>query len=174
MERHAGFIALLVVGGVIALIVSRSVDSQGRVVIGGAFDARPPVVVTGDGAIGQLLIPQHFSGSYLTEVTISGTPIEVMVDTGASYFTLRESDAIRAGINPPSAAPRREFRTANGTVTARQAGPVSVQLGPTRLDDVTVYVLADDRLGISLLGMNVLNRFQAFSFSDRGLIIDVN
>ena len=172
MARYSGFYALFVVAAVIALVVSRSFDDEGRFTVGRTHTDAPAILTAADGTR-EMMIRATPGGSFLTEAVVDGAQVPVLVDTGASFLTLRESDAERAGIYVGGNDFVHEFSTANGTVSAARAQARYVELGPGRVDDVTVYVLPDSRLDISLLGMNVLRRFGNVSFGQDRLTIAV-
>lgn len=173
MARYSGFYALFVVAVVIALVVSRSFDENGHFTVGRTHTNAPAVLTTADGTR-EMMIRATPGGSFLTEAVVDGAQVPVLIDTGASFFTLRESDAGRAGIYVGPQDFVHEFSTANGIVRAAQAEARYVELGPGRVDRVTVFILPDDKLDISLLGMNVLRRFGNVSFGQDQLTIAVD
>lgn len=171
MDRFAGFWAVFAVAALIAVLVPRVLDDRGRLEIGpGKVRVEEPAIRTTSGGAREVRVPLSMGGAYLTEVTVEGARVDVLIDTGASYFTLRESDAAKAGIIPRPRDYRYEFSTANGKVNAARAEVETLDLGPGRIEGVTVFVLPDDRLDISLLGMNVLRRFGSVSFERDGLL----
>lgn len=174
MGQNAGFYALFTVAAVIALVIARSFDEDGNFTVGQTYYAEAPAVLVGDDGGTELSIRAGRGGSFVTEAVVDGATIPVLVDTGASFFTLRESDAAEAGIFVSPRDFTAEFSTANGAVFAAEAQVRSVELGPGRIDDVTVFVLPDDKLQVSLLGMNVLRRFGSVSFDRDALTISVN
>lgn len=129
--------------------------------------------VTGETGGEELLITPQPGGSYMTLAMFDGVDVEVLVDTGASHTTLRESDALRLGINPSPRDYKHTFSTANGEVLAARGEVDVVELGPIAVEEVTVFILPDDRLAISLLGLNVLRRFGRMEISDSGLRLSV-
>ena len=174
MERHAGFYALFTVAAVIALVVARSFDEHGNFTVGSSYRADAPAVIISEDGREELFIRSGAGGSFIAEAIIDGADVTVLVDTGASFLTLRESDAERAGIFLSPDDFNSRFSTANGYVMAARAEAEIVDFGPGRIEKVTVFVLPDDRLEVSLLGMNVLRRFGRVSFDSDGLTIAVN
>ena len=173
MERYAGFYALFTVMAVIGVVVARSFDDDGNFTVGGTWKPEPKAAIIDPSADGDLLIRPGAGGAYFTDVNVDGADVTVLVDTGASFLTLRESDAHDAGIIVRSRDFTTRFSTANGVVMAARAEADYVDLGPARVEKVTVLVLPDDRLEVSLLGMNVLRRFGRVSFDSTGLTIEV-
>jgi aspartyl protease family protein len=110
-------------------------------------------------ADGTIALPQHADGHYYAPLTINGTEVEFMVDTGATQMVLSMADAEQLGIDPASLAFLGEAQTANGMVrTARVVLPV-VEFGPFRDTDVVAYVNEGEMDG-SLLGMSYLGNFR--------------
>lgn len=171
MDRYAGFYALFAVMAFIALIVSRSFNDEGEFTVGRGYEISEPSVVSGSGQGSTVLVEASPGGSFLTQITVDGAEVDVLIDTGASYLTLRESDAWEAGITPDPGDYKSRFSTANGSVMAARAKVELLEFGPGWIENVTVYVLPDDKLEISLLGMNVLRRFGSVSFDRDGLAI---
>lgn len=173
MGRYAGFYALITVGLLIAVVVSRSFDDDGRLSIGRTSWVAPPAELVTENGVRELVIEAGPHGSFLTEIDVDGASVVALVDTGASFLTLRESDANRAGLYPSRNDFTHQFSTANGAVMAAREEARTVHLGPGRVDNVTVFILPDDRLDVSLLGMNVLRRYGSVSFEADRLTIAV-
>jgi aspartyl protease family protein len=132
-------------------------DMQGRIL--------PMQEVTG----GTVELPRAGDGHYYATLTIDGTEIEFLADTGASELVLNEEDAARLGIDRSTLRYLGEAQTANGIVrTARVVLPV-VEFGPFRDTDVVAYV-TDGDMGGSLLGMSYLGRFR-IEIADRRMIL---
>ncbi len=108
---------------------------------------------------GTVALPRAQDGHYYATLTINGTAVEFLADTGASALVLSRDDAERLGIDPASLRYFGQAQTANGTVrTARVVLP-AVEFGPFRDADVEAYV-TDGDMGGSLLGMGYLGRFR--------------
>lgn len=167
-ETPYGLYAVGILAIVLLFFGARAVDEHGEVRLGqGDPVKRPTAVKSAYGA--DLVIARSRGGHYLTEARMDGAPVDVLVDTGASFTTLRESDAQDAGINPRRNEYTYSFSTANGEVMAARATLDELELGPAILSDVTVFVLPDDKLEISLLGMNVLREFDRMEMTQDGL-----
>lgn len=107
---------------------------------------------------GEIVVPRAEDGHYYLTLTINGTPVPFMVDTGATGMVLTLDDAERLGIDRGSLNFFGEAQTANGTVrTAMVTLPV-VELGPFRTKDFRAFVNEGQMEG-SLLGMDYLGRF---------------
>ncbi len=168
--QYAGFYALAVMVGLLLYFGVRLSESGGLPAASSArvSAASPEVVRTATGAQ-DLLIPASRGGAYMTEVYVNGSPVVMLVDTGASYVTLRDRDALSAGINPNPGDYRYRFSTANGQVEAARAELDRFELGPVMLENVTAFIIPDDKLEVSLLGMNALQEFGRVEMSAEGL-----
>lgn len=118
---------------------------------------------------GSLEVPRSADGHYYLTVTINGTGVPFMVDTGASGMVLAARDAERLGIDPATLEFRGQANTANGVVrTARVTLPV-VELGPFRNEDFGAFV-TEGELDQSLLGMDYLGQFR-MEFDGQKLVL---
>lgn len=111
-------------------------------------------------------------GHVETYADIDGREMQVLVDTGASMVSLRESDARRAGYRLQDADFTVAVNTANGRKYAAPITLREVQLGDIRVRDVEALVSRDDQLSINLLGMSFLSRLDGFRFEGRELILE--
>ncbi|MDP2082782.1 MAG: TIGR02281 family clan AA aspartic protease [Pseudotabrizicola sp.] len=107
---------------------------------------------------GEIRLPRAADGHYYLTLTIGGTPMPFMVDTGASQVVLSLADARRLGIDPSTLAFIGEARTANGIVRTARVTLTDVALGPHR-DDRLGAVVNEGDLDTSLLGMSYLGRY---------------
>ncbi|MBI1391516.1 MAG: TIGR02281 family clan AA aspartic protease [Alphaproteobacteria bacterium] len=92
---------------------------------------------------------------------INRNPAEFLVDTGASYVALRESDAAAAGVFTQPADYSHVVRTANGETRAALVTLRSIEVEGLRVDDVRAFILPDEQLGMNLLGMSYLSRLKS-------------
>lgn len=123
----------------------------------------PMQAVVQDGAVE---IARAADGHYHLTLTINGTPVNFMVDTGASNVVLSRADAERLGIDPDSLAFVGAAQTANGTVRTALVRLPEVTLGPWQDRNVAAFV-NDGDMDLSLLGMDYLGRFRIEIAGDR-------
>jgi aspartyl protease family protein len=122
-------------------------------------DMRARILPMQEATGGTVALARAEDGHYYATLTIDGTEITFLADTGASELVLGAEDAARLGIDPTSLRYLGEAQTANGVVrTARVVLPV-VEFGPFRDTDVVAYV-SDGDMGGALLGMAYLGRFR--------------
>lgn len=103
----------------------------------------------------------HFSAT----ATVNGTPMTLMLDTGASTVVLKPADAIQAGIDVKALSYTLPVKTANGTTYAASVRLGAVSIGPIVVKDVEALVAKPGNLNESLLGMSFLRRLRSFDFS---------
>jgi aspartyl protease family protein len=108
-------------------------------------------------------------GHVVLDAAVNGTPIRVLVDTGASLMTLTVADARAAGIDPAGLVFSGHVNTANGTVRMAPVTLREVRIGQFSVNDVPAAVL--ENLNISLLGVSFLNRLQGYEMRDGKLTI---
>jgi aspartyl protease family protein len=97
---------------------------------------------------------------YVT-AAVNDAPFSFLIDTGASFVALRESDARRAGVYANWNDFDRPVRTANGETKAAFVELNRVEIDGIRLENVKAFVLADDQLSVNLLGMSFLARLES-------------
>lgn len=111
------------------------------------------------------------NGHYMTEATINGTSIPVMVDTGASTVALSFEDARRAGVREYDLSFNIPVSTANGTVNAAPVMIRRITIGGISVDDVKAMVLPPGAMSGSLLGMSFLSRLHSYEVRQGVLIL---
>jgi aspartyl protease family protein len=115
---------------------------------------------------GEVVLPRAADGHYYLTLTIDGTDLQFMVDTGATSVVLSQDDARRLGIDPDTLAYLGEADTANGTVRTARVALTDVRLGEVVDAKLAAYV-NDGQMDGSLLGMEYLGRFRIQIEDDR-------
>ena len=144
----------------------------GAIAIAGLWDdirgsLSPQQAVISDQAIE---VPRGFDGHYHLTLTVNGTDVDFVVDTGASQVVLTRQDAVRVGLNPDDLRFIGSAATANGIVATAPVRLDEVALGPIR-DRNLRAVVNDGELFSSLLGMEYLSRFSSIEIRDDTLIL---
>ncbi len=98
------------------------------------------------------------------DLEVNGADIRFIVDTGATQIVLSRDDAEAAGIDVSNLAYLGRAETANGTIATATVRLREVRFGDFVEHDLTASVGAGD-LGVSLLGMDYLNRFSKIEIS---------
>lgn len=128
--------------------------------------ALPRQILTNSGSIE---VPRAEDGHYYLQLAINGTPLTLMVDTGASGLVLSLDDAARLGIEPGSLQFLGEAMTANGLVRTAQVTLPLIELGGFRSENFRAYV-NEGAMDGSLLGMDYLGQFR-MEFAGNMLIL---
>ncbi len=115
-------------------------------------------------------VPRSANGHYHLTLTVRGTPVRFIVDTGATDVVLSDRDAERLGIDRSTLAFTGQARTANGTVRTARVILDDVALDGTPEGRLAASV-GDGRLDISLLGMSYLSRFAKIEIARDRLIL---
>jgi aspartyl protease family protein len=130
-------------------------------------DIAPQQALVGDSRIE---IPRDRDGHYNLTLLVNGTPVDFVVDTGATEVVLSQRDAARVGIDPASLAYIGTAQTANGTVRTAPVRLNSVALGDLVDNDVRAVVNEGDLDG-SLLGMTYLHLYSRIEIADGQMIL---
>ncbi|WP_424966638.1 MULTISPECIES: retropepsin-like aspartic protease family protein [unclassified Dinoroseobacter] len=120
---------------------------------------------------GRVEIPRSRDGHYHVVLDVNGTPIEFIVDTGASEVVLSRADALRAGINPENLMFSGLAQTANGRVETAPVRLREVRLGAIEDENVRAVVNGGE-MRKSLLGMSYLNSFDRIEINEGRLILE--
>ena len=119
---------------------------------------------------GRVEVPQHRDGHFYLTLRINDTPINFVVDTGASEIVLTKKDAERAGLDLNALQFFGRANTANG----------EVRTAPVLLDDVRIGGIGDSNVPAfvnegemrhSLLGMSYLRRWDHIEIADGRLVL---
>lgn len=118
----------------------------------------------------QTTLARDADGHFYAEVRIDGRPVEMLVDTGASFIALTREDADAAGV---------DWREDDAVVVGQGAGgpvrgvPVTldeVDLGGHRARDVRAAVIVDG-LQVSLLGQSFLGEIEAMRIEGDRMVL---
>jgi aspartyl protease family protein len=126
-----------------------------------------PVQTIAEG--GMIEVPRAEDGHYYLTLTIDGTPIQFLADTGATSMVLSDRDARRLGIDPESLIYLGRAQTANGTVATARVELGTVELGPYRDEGFDAWVNQGD-MDASLLGMEYLSLYRVEMVGDRMIL----
>lgn len=153
--RQAGLWLLIILVLVTGYLYRYDVMEFGNRLTAGLIPGRA-VVTTSAGGEQMLVIHKGVGGHYEADVTIDGTPLRMLVDTGASSVVLSYEDAMRLGINPDNLVFSIDVSTANGRARAAPVTLREVAIGPILRGTVRGMVTEQGRLEQSLLGMSFL------------------
>jgi aspartyl protease family protein len=103
-------------------------------------------------------LERESNGHFYADVQINGSPIRVLVDTGASGIALSRDDAQRAGLAVSAGMFNVVGEGADGDVHGEYVTLDRVSLGSKSAEKVPAVVL--DAGGQSLLGQSFLSQFE--------------
>ncbi|MEM8772276.1 MAG: TIGR02281 family clan AA aspartic protease [Pseudomonadota bacterium] len=109
----------------------------------------------------EVRIPAARDNQFYVEADVNRRAARFLVDTGASYVALRDSDARNAGVYTSWSDYTYPVRTANGETKAALVTLKEIEVGAIRVNDVKAFILPDDQLSINLLGMSFLSRLES-------------
>lgn len=98
---------------------------------------------------------------FYVDADVNQRTAKFLVDTGASYVAMRDSDAREAGVYTVWTDYTYPVRTANGETKAAFVTLEEVEINGIRVENVRAFVLPDDQLGVNLLGMSFLSRLES-------------
>jgi aspartyl protease family protein len=113
----------------------------------------------------EVAIPADPKGHFFVQAAINGTPVRMMIDTGATGVVLSREGARRVGINPQPSDFTARTSTANGIVSVAPVMLNEVAVGEISVSHVPAIVHPDTRFQSSLLGMSFLSRLSEFQVS---------
>jgi aspartyl protease family protein len=98
---------------------------------------------------------------FYVEADVNRRAAHFLVDTGASYVAMRDTDARNAGIYTSWADYTYPVRTANGETKAAFVTLEEMEIGDIRVKNVKAFILPDEQLSVNLLGMSFLSRIES-------------
>ena len=119
----------------------------------------------------EVRIPVASNRQYYVEADVNRRNTRFLIDTGASFVALRESDARRAGIYPSAEDYQYAVSTANGKTRAARVTLDEIEINGLRTRDVESFILPDQQLDISLLGMSYLSRLSSVETRDGEMVL---
>lgn len=163
--RHAaiwlGIVAVLVLG----LTYRDELAGVGERVRG-EFSSSYPVA---SGAH-ELVVTQADGGGFYVMGKVNGQLVRFLVDTGASDTVLSPADAQRIGVDVAGLRFDHMAETANGAGFGAPFVADSIEVGPIRVDGLSM-VVNKAPMTSSLLGMTFLSRLEAFQVRGRRLYL---
>lgn len=118
---------------------------------------------------GMIRLQADARGHYTGNFRINGKPVQGLIDTGATYVALNESLARRLGYTAIQLDFRYAVNTANGQAKAAHVTLDRMEIGGIRVRDVEAFVLRDEALSSTLVGMSFLKKLDSYSVADGSL-----
>ena len=137
----------------------------------GARPASPPPPAARSSEPPTVTVAADSRGHYMVHPTIDNYRVRMLVDTGASFIALTESDALGLGIRPASSDYKITLRTANGVVRGARVNLREVRLGAIIVRNVEAMVLPAGALSVSLLGTSFLSKLKGYEVQTGRMIL---
>jgi aspartyl protease family protein len=162
--RQLGIWALILVALVTAYVYREDAQQVASRVTAGLIPGRASTTVDENG-FNTVMLYKGQAGHFLADTLVDGSPISMMVDTGATTIALSYEDAQRAGLNPQNLAFNSIVMTANGPARSAYVTIPQLSVGGISRTNLQAGVAERGKLDKSLLGMNFLSTLSSFSFS---------
>ena len=111
---------------------------------------------------------QH--GQYAAEVSVNGSPVRMLIDTGATQVCVSASTARRLGLRP-SGGRKLLIQTANGQSIASLTILRSLSFDGLYMNDVEAIILAPEAGEVNLLGESFLKRLVSVEQRNGALVL---
>lgn len=112
-------------------------------------------------------VPMDNSGHFAISFRANGRSIHGLIDTGATYVAINESTARSIGLRLSAADFGHQVRTANGLTKAALVTIGRMEMGSISVSEVEAFVLADNSLSVTLIGMSFMSKLESYSVSGR-------
>ena len=155
--------ALILLGLVTAYLYRGEAQDIASRVTAGLVPGRAATVMD-EAGFKTVILYKAGNGHYQADTVVNGSPVTMMVDTGASTIALSYEDAERAGLNPQNLDFSQLVMTANGPARTAYVTLADVSIGGISRTNVRAGIAERGKLGQSLLGMNFLETLSALSF----------
>ncbi len=109
----------------------------------------------------EVRLPAGANHQYFVTAAVNSRPASFLVDTGASFVALRDSDARAANIYVSWADYKHPVRTANGETKAALIDIRVIEIDGIRVENVKAFILPDEQLAMNLLGMSFLSQLES-------------
>ena len=125
----------------------------------------------GGGWRGEVRIAAARDSQFYVDADVNRRAAHFLVDTGASYVALRDTDARNAGVYTTWTDYTYPVRTANGETKAAFVTLEEMEIGDIRVEGVKAFILPDDQLSVNLLGMSFLSRLESVEARSGELVL---
>jgi len=109
----------------------------------------------------EVRLPADGNHQYFVTAALNQRPASFLIDTGASFVALRDSDARAANIYVSWADYTQPVRTANGETKAAIVTIDLIEIDGIRVENVKAFILPDEQLSMNLLGMSFLSKLDS-------------
>jgi aspartyl protease family protein len=162
--RNAGYLGLV---AALLLTVAQLAGHNSRSDAALLLDRTRPAEIVGS----ETVIAMRADGHFWVEAQLNGTPVEFLIDTGATYTGVSRRVAERVGLRPDKNDAGVILETANGPIVARMAEADSLRFGGIEANALPVAIGPDGEVDTNVIGMNLLSRLGAWRVEDHRLIL---
>lgn len=139
----------------------RAVAPEEAGVIAAATTPIAATARTGGASGREVRLPAGDNHQYFVTAAVNQRASAFLVDTGASYVAMRDSDARAANIYVSWSDYTYPVRTANGETKAAMVEIDVIEIDGIRIENVKAFILPDEQLAMNLLGMSFLSRLES-------------
>ena len=162
--RNTAYLGLI---GALLLTVAELAGHNTRSEAAMWLDRTRPASVEGD----ETVISMRVGGHFWVEAELNGTPVEFLIDTGATYTGVSQNTASRAGLAPDEGDEGMVLDTANGPIVARKGTASSLRFGGIDANGLTVAIAPNTEVETNVIGMNLLSQLASWRVEDNKLIL---
>lgn len=138
----------------------------------GLIPGSPLSVMDGDGRL-TVTLDKARNGHFEVRAEADGTPVAMMVDTGATTTVLSLADARAVGIDVDNLSFNVPISTANGVTMAARGRLETLAVGRISRTNLPILVAQEGSLGQSLIGMNFMGTLAGYDVrGDRMILRD--
>lgn len=119
----------------------------------------------------ETVIALRADGHFWVEAQLNGTPVEFLVDTGATYTGVSRRVAEHVGLQPDENDAGVILETANGPIVARMAEADSLRFGGIEANALPVAIGPDGEVDTNVIGMNLLSQLASWRVEGNRLIL---
>lgn len=166
MREIAVIAGICVIGSVVAVRQLDDGAAPETPAIAAAVIAKAPA-----GRPGEVRLSAGANHQFFVTAAVNGRPSSFLVDTGASFVALRDSEARAANIYVSWADYKHPVRTANGETKAAMVELDVIEIDKIRVENVQAFILPDDQLAMNLLGMSFLSKLESVEARGRELVL---
>ena len=118
----------------------------------------------------EALLEADQRGQYAAEVSVNGSPVRMLIDTGATQVCVSALTAKRLGLSP-SGGRKLMIQTANGQSVASPTILRSLRFDGLYMNDVEALILAPEAGEVNLLGESFLKRLVSVEQRNGALVL---
>ena len=158
---------------ILAAFFTARTDGAGSVA-GLADTPAPPVLVSATAEprsqAGETVLKRQGDGHFYADVTVNGRPLNMLVDTGASFIALTAADADALGLSWSETDAIVIGEGASGPVMGVPLRLDTVEVGDHRASGVEGAIIPEG-LGVSLLGQSFLAQIDNVAIRDDEMVL---